>query len=128
MDDCTKSVTVLPLNDIQDKYTQDEVRKYNTRYPIAVQEGEEDYDEYMNMTVNIKKMRGDIAAFVTHPDDPCSRDGYLYKFSPLQVPKRLDAQFPCALESRCGIMNFIFCEVSYPTQCQLPVLAIHERV
>eukprot|EP00971_Amphidinium_carterae_P234128 4645731-Amphidinium_carterae.1 len=63
MDDYTMSVTDILLNDIQDKYTADEVRKYNTRFPTAVQAGEEDYDEYMDMAVNIKKMSGDIVNF-----------------------------------------------------------------
>eukprot|EP00971_Amphidinium_carterae_P203835 4045359-Amphidinium_carterae.3 len=39
MDDCTKSVTVILLGDIQDKYTVEEVRKYNTKFPTALQEG-----------------------------------------------------------------------------------------
>eukprot|EP00971_Amphidinium_carterae_P351148 6491937-Amphidinium_carterae.1 len=62
MDDCTKLVTVILLGDIQDKYTADEVREYNTKFPVALQ-GEDEYDEYMDMTVNIKKMRGDIINF-----------------------------------------------------------------
>eukprot|EP00971_Amphidinium_carterae_P237491 4714503-Amphidinium_carterae.2 len=39
MDDCTKSVTVILLGDIQDKDAADEVRKYNTSFPAALQGG-----------------------------------------------------------------------------------------
>eukprot|EP00971_Amphidinium_carterae_P269443 5345197-Amphidinium_carterae.1 len=60
IDNCTKSKTVILLGDIQGKYTANEVKKYNTQFPNALQEGGDDYDEYMDMTVNIKKMRGDI--------------------------------------------------------------------
>eukprot|EP00971_Amphidinium_carterae_P288853 5735462-Amphidinium_carterae.2 len=63
MDDCTKFVTVIQLGDVQDKYTADEVRKHNTTHPVALQDGEDGYDDYMDMTVNIKKMRGDIVYF-----------------------------------------------------------------
>eukprot|EP00971_Amphidinium_carterae_P169129 3350520-Amphidinium_carterae.1 len=59
MDECTKSVTVIQLNDIQDKYTADEVRKLNNTYPNPVTEGEDGYDDFMDITVNIKMMRGD---------------------------------------------------------------------
>eukprot|EP00971_Amphidinium_carterae_P348261 6490407-Amphidinium_carterae.2 len=52
MDDCTKSGTVILLGDIQDKYTADGVRECNTKFPTAPQEDEDDYDEYMDMTVN----------------------------------------------------------------------------
>eukprot|EP00971_Amphidinium_carterae_P330478 6463531-Amphidinium_carterae.1 len=54
---------LILINDIQDKYTASEVKKLNTKFPIAAQEGEDDYDEYMDMTVNIQKMRGDIVNF-----------------------------------------------------------------
>eukprot|EP00971_Amphidinium_carterae_P044696 879368-Amphidinium_carterae.1 len=50
----------------KDKYTANEVRKLNTKFPIAAQKGEDDYDEYMDMTVNIQnfqKMKGDIVNF-----------------------------------------------------------------
>eukprot|EP00971_Amphidinium_carterae_P238458 4733863-Amphidinium_carterae.1 len=50
MDDCTKSATVIQLGDVQDKYTADEVRKFNTTYPVALQDGEDGYDDYMDMT------------------------------------------------------------------------------
>eukprot|EP00971_Amphidinium_carterae_P351038 6491873-Amphidinium_carterae.1 len=60
MDECTKSVTAIVLNDIQDKYTEDEVRRLTTNYPQAVAEGEDGYDDYMDLTVTIKMMRGDI--------------------------------------------------------------------
>eukprot|EP00971_Amphidinium_carterae_P023830 469794-Amphidinium_carterae.1 len=63
MDDCTKFVTVIQLGDIQDKYTADEVRMFNTTYPVALQDSEDGYDVFMDMTVNIKKMRGDIVNF-----------------------------------------------------------------
>eukprot|EP00971_Amphidinium_carterae_P214099 4248914-Amphidinium_carterae.1 len=61
--DSPKSVTVIIINDIQDKYTAREVRKLSTKFPIAVQEGEGDYDEHMDMTVSIQKMRSDIVNF-----------------------------------------------------------------
>eukprot|EP00971_Amphidinium_carterae_P143625 2845718-Amphidinium_carterae.1 len=65
MDKCTKSVTVIVLNDIQHEYTKDdhEVRRLNTTYPQAFAEGEDGYDDYMDLAVNIKKMRGDIVTF-----------------------------------------------------------------
>eukprot|EP00971_Amphidinium_carterae_P198158 3932714-Amphidinium_carterae.3 len=56
MDECTKSVT-------QAKYTVDEVRRLNTTYPQPVAEGENGYEDYMDITMNIKKMRGDIVNF-----------------------------------------------------------------
>eukprot|EP00971_Amphidinium_carterae_P313164 6223849-Amphidinium_carterae.2 len=58
MDDGTKSVTVILLGDIQDEYTANE-----GKFSVALQEGENDYDEYMDMTINIKKMRRDIVNF-----------------------------------------------------------------
>eukprot|EP00971_Amphidinium_carterae_P168425 3337035-Amphidinium_carterae.1 len=63
MDDSTKSVTVIALADIQTSYTADAVKTLNTRFPAAPQEGEDTYDEYMGTTVNIRKMRNDIANF-----------------------------------------------------------------
>eukprot|EP00971_Amphidinium_carterae_P062518 1237589-Amphidinium_carterae.1 len=63
MDECTKSVTVILLNDIQDKYTADEVKRLTTTYPNPVAEGEDGHEDYIDMTINIKKMRGDIVSF-----------------------------------------------------------------
>eukprot|EP00971_Amphidinium_carterae_P103002 2038717-Amphidinium_carterae.1 len=60
MDDCTKSVTVIILGDIQDKYTVDEVRNLNAKFPIALQEGDDNYDEHLDLTINIRKMKDDI--------------------------------------------------------------------
>eukprot|EP00971_Amphidinium_carterae_P146148 2896659-Amphidinium_carterae.1 len=63
MDDCTKSVTVIILKDIQAKYVSDEETRRTTTYHNPVVEGENGYDDYMDMTVNIKKMRGDVVSF-----------------------------------------------------------------
>eukprot|EP00971_Amphidinium_carterae_P085546 1692619-Amphidinium_carterae.2 len=63
MDDCMKSVTVIVLGDIQDKYTSAEVNRLNTTYPAAPEEGEDNYDDYLDMRDNIRKMRGDIVSF-----------------------------------------------------------------
>eukprot|EP00971_Amphidinium_carterae_P273413 5426226-Amphidinium_carterae.2 len=63
MDECTKSMTAILLNDIRDTYTADEVRRLTTTYPNPAAEGEDGYEDYMDMTVNIKKMRGDIVSF-----------------------------------------------------------------
>eukprot|EP00971_Amphidinium_carterae_P316206 6285214-Amphidinium_carterae.2 len=57
MDECTKSVTAIVLNDIQDKCTAEEVRRLTTTYPQAAAEGEDGYDDYMELTVTVKKMR-----------------------------------------------------------------------
>eukprot|EP00971_Amphidinium_carterae_P287626 5709728-Amphidinium_carterae.1 len=57
MGECTKSVSVIVLTDIQDKYTEDEVRKLNTTYPQPVADGEDGYNDYMDLTVTIKKMK-----------------------------------------------------------------------
>eukprot|EP00971_Amphidinium_carterae_P233139 4627486-Amphidinium_carterae.1 len=57
MDDCTKSVTVIVLNDIQDKYVAAEVTRLNTTYPAPVAEGEDGYDNYVDL------QRGDIIRF-----------------------------------------------------------------
>eukprot|EP00971_Amphidinium_carterae_P233371 4631927-Amphidinium_carterae.1 len=63
MDECTKSVTVIQLNDIQGKYTADEVKRLHITYSNALTDGQDGYEEFMDMTVNIKKMRGDIVNF-----------------------------------------------------------------
>eukprot|EP00971_Amphidinium_carterae_P089736 1776761-Amphidinium_carterae.2 len=63
MDDCTKSVTAIVLSDIQDKYTATEVNRLNTTYLQAIAEGEDGYDDYMDLRDNIRKMRGDIVSF-----------------------------------------------------------------
>eukprot|EP00971_Amphidinium_carterae_P274434 5445994-Amphidinium_carterae.1 len=63
MDDCTKSVTVIVFGDIQDKYTSDESRILNNRFPVALQKGDDNYDEYMDLAVNIRKMMDDIVNF-----------------------------------------------------------------
>eukprot|EP00971_Amphidinium_carterae_P155389 3081731-Amphidinium_carterae.1 len=55
MDECTKSATIIQLSDIQDKYTTNEVKKCNTTYLTAPRDGEDGYDDYMDMTVNIKE-------------------------------------------------------------------------
>eukprot|EP00971_Amphidinium_carterae_P207479 4116720-Amphidinium_carterae.2 len=48
MDECTKSVTVIILNDIQDKYTANEVRRMTSTYPQQITKGEDRYDDYMD--------------------------------------------------------------------------------
>eukprot|EP00971_Amphidinium_carterae_P162076 3212954-Amphidinium_carterae.2 len=50
MDERTKSVTAIILNDIQDKYTADEVRRLTANFPQAVAEEEDGYDDYMDLT------------------------------------------------------------------------------
>eukprot|EP00971_Amphidinium_carterae_P174675 3462341-Amphidinium_carterae.6 len=54
MDECTKSVTAIVLNDIQDKYieTKSDDSIVNTTYPQTVAEGEDGYDDYMDLTIN----------------------------------------------------------------------------
>eukprot|EP00971_Amphidinium_carterae_P101788 2014611-Amphidinium_carterae.1 len=59
MDDCTKSVTVIVLSHIQDKYTLAEVTKMNTNYPVAPADGDDVYDDYSDPRDTIRKMRGD---------------------------------------------------------------------
>eukprot|EP00971_Amphidinium_carterae_P005119 102160-Amphidinium_carterae.1 len=63
MDKCTTSVTVIVFGDIQDKHTAAEVNRLNTTCPQAVNDGEDGYDDYMDMRDNIRKMRGDIISF-----------------------------------------------------------------
>eukprot|EP00971_Amphidinium_carterae_P337622 6474525-Amphidinium_carterae.1 len=45
MDDCTKSVTIIVLGDIQDKYTANRVRNLNTKFPAALQEADDNYSQ-----------------------------------------------------------------------------------
>eukprot|EP00971_Amphidinium_carterae_P127083 2517709-Amphidinium_carterae.1 len=63
MDDCTKSVTIIVLSDIQDKYTLAEVTRMNNNYPTAPADGEDGYDDYIDLRDTIRKMRGDITSF-----------------------------------------------------------------
>eukprot|EP00971_Amphidinium_carterae_P082723 1636219-Amphidinium_carterae.1 len=63
MNECTKSVTVIVLNDIQDKYTAAEVDRLKANYPVAIAEGEDGYDDYMDLRDTIRKMRGDSVSF-----------------------------------------------------------------
>eukprot|EP00971_Amphidinium_carterae_P078426 1551436-Amphidinium_carterae.3 len=64
MDDCAKSVTIIVLGDVQDKCTASEANQLNTTYPTpADTEGEDGYDDYMDMRDNIRKMRSDIVSF-----------------------------------------------------------------
>eukprot|EP00971_Amphidinium_carterae_P097727 1933998-Amphidinium_carterae.1 len=61
--DCTKAVTAIVLGDRQDKYTATEVNRVITTYPPAVAEGEDGYDDYMDLRDNIRKMRDEIVSF-----------------------------------------------------------------
>eukprot|EP00971_Amphidinium_carterae_P172066 3411586-Amphidinium_carterae.1 len=60
MDDSTESVTAIVPTDIQTSYTTDMTRSLNDKFPVVLQEGEDNYDEYINMTMNILKIKDDI--------------------------------------------------------------------
>eukprot|EP00971_Amphidinium_carterae_P297851 5918058-Amphidinium_carterae.1 len=60
MDDSTKSVTAIVLADIHTDVTADDTRRLNGRFPVAPQGHADNYDEYVDLTMEIRKKKDDI--------------------------------------------------------------------
>eukprot|EP00971_Amphidinium_carterae_P021680 427765-Amphidinium_carterae.1 len=63
MDNCSRSVETINIGGIQDDYTTEHVARLNTRFPTTPTEDADNHHEYINMTLNIRKRRDDIASF-----------------------------------------------------------------
>eukprot|EP00971_Amphidinium_carterae_P064148 1269926-Amphidinium_carterae.1 len=63
MDKCTIFVETVSISDIQNEYTADYVTKLNNIFPSAPAEDTDEYGEYNEMTLNIRKKRDDIMSF-----------------------------------------------------------------
>eukprot|EP00971_Amphidinium_carterae_P138641 2747143-Amphidinium_carterae.1 len=63
MDSCSRSSETINIADLQDDHTADEVTRLITRFPAAPDEDADNCDEYIDLTLNIRKKRDDIANF-----------------------------------------------------------------
>eukprot|EP00971_Amphidinium_carterae_P040963 804617-Amphidinium_carterae.1 len=63
MDAGSRSVATIVLSDIQDEYTEGDTRRLNTRFPAAPREDADNYVEYYDMAVDIRKKKDDISNF-----------------------------------------------------------------
>eukprot|EP00971_Amphidinium_carterae_P207736 4121892-Amphidinium_carterae.1 len=63
MDDSTKSVTAIVLGNIHAVCTSEDTRRFNGKFQVAPQEDEDNYEEYMELTMEIRKKKDDIVNF-----------------------------------------------------------------
>eukprot|EP00975_Prorocentrum_lima_P063963 12894713-Prorocentrum_lima.AAC.1 len=63
MDNCTSSVDAVNISDIQDAYTAEDYIKLNNKFPDVPQQDTNEYEEYSEMTLSIRKKKDDIMSF-----------------------------------------------------------------
>eukprot|EP00971_Amphidinium_carterae_P228282 4528161-Amphidinium_carterae.1 len=63
MEKCTKSIETANISDIHDEYIADDVTKLNNKFPAVPADDTDEYEEYNEMTLNIRKKRDDIMSF-----------------------------------------------------------------
>eukprot|EP00971_Amphidinium_carterae_P079188 1566788-Amphidinium_carterae.1 len=61
MGNCTSSIDVVHISDIQNDYTANDYVKLNNKLPAVPAEDTDEYEEYTEMTMNIRK-KNDIAS------------------------------------------------------------------
>eukprot|EP00971_Amphidinium_carterae_P019415 382190-Amphidinium_carterae.1 len=63
MDNCTSSIDVVNISDIQDDYTAEDYLMLNNNFPAVPTENTDEYEEYNEMIMNIRMKKDDIANF-----------------------------------------------------------------
>eukprot|EP00971_Amphidinium_carterae_P122147 2418640-Amphidinium_carterae.1 len=62
MDDSSRSVTAISAANIQ-TVRADDTRRLNGRFPVAPQEDADNYDKYVDLTMEIRKKKDDIVNY-----------------------------------------------------------------
>eukprot|EP00971_Amphidinium_carterae_P271001 5377734-Amphidinium_carterae.5 len=63
MDSCSRSIETINIVDLQVDYKADDVTRLNTRFPAEPAKDADNYEVYIDVKMNIRKKRDDIANF-----------------------------------------------------------------
>eukprot|EP00971_Amphidinium_carterae_P124021 2456240-Amphidinium_carterae.1 len=87
MENSTKSIETVNISDMQDEYTAEDMTWLNNKSPVVpARDDTDDYEEYNEMTLIIRKKRDDIMSFsqtlnyvLVHSTKPGSEADYIVR-------------------------------------------------